>query len=425
MDAIQLEMGVVCNKLNGTVFEIISGYVQERFPDRFREIIEYVKRSTRGDDELSGAEAIETWMQDTCFSPPPHHRELDSLIRLHASLLSHQERIMLVEYWQKAAMEGLTFKLNELLKRYQAVKNTHTSLYHDSDRLLLQSVDILGITTIGLVNNADLIRKLDVKVMVCEEAGEVLESHVLTALLPSIQHVILIGDHLQLRPRVSTKTLSKEFGREEAGRYNLDESLFERLAGIQFPIKITGTNELARAGFPIGQLDTQRRMHPSISTLVRNTLYPELKDHERTTTYPTIAGMKRRLFWMTHENYEDPSDMGEPMQSKTNEWEADMVASLVTYISRQGVYKSGEIAVLTPYISQMRMLIEKLESIVDYDINERDLADLDPSDDEDEGADNSQAPNKQKNSRVRKSKIGDRVRIATVDNFQVSSQKIA
>ncbi len=43
-----------------------------------------------------------------------------------------------------------------------------------------------------------------VQVVVVEEAAEVLESHVLSALSSSVEQLILIGDHLQLRPKVET-----------------------------------------------------------------------------------------------------------------------------------------------------------------------------------------------------------------------------
>lgn len=41
------------------------------------------------------------------------------------------------------------------------------------------------------------------KVLVVEEAGQVLEAHVLATLCPSIEHVIAIGDPLQLRPNLN------------------------------------------------------------------------------------------------------------------------------------------------------------------------------------------------------------------------------
>jgi hypothetical protein len=36
----------------------------------------------------------------------------------------------------------------------------------------------------------------------------------------------------------------------------------------------------------------------------------------------------------------------------------------VSHLGRQGKYKPGEIAVLTPYVGQLRLLKDKLEKIV-------------------------------------------------------------
>ncbi len=48
-----------------------------------------------------------------------------------------------------------------------------------------------------------------------EEAGQVLEAHVLATLFPSIQHIIAIGDPQQLRPTVNSygepKHLTSQF----------------------------------------------------------------------------------------------------------------------------------------------------------------------------------------------------------------------
>ncbi|CAB5368199.1 unnamed protein product [Rhizophagus irregularis] len=68
------------------------------------------------------------------------------------------------------------------------------------------------------------------KIILCEEAGEVLEAHILSALTPSTQHLILIGDHNQLRPHIATHYLSCDSSIGK--KYGLDESLFERLDDI-------------------------------------------------------------------------------------------------------------------------------------------------------------------------------------------------
>jgi hypothetical protein len=41
--------------------------------------------------------------------------------------------------------------------------------------------------------------------VVCEEAAEVLESHILASLSPQTEQLILIGDHEQLRPKVEVR----------------------------------------------------------------------------------------------------------------------------------------------------------------------------------------------------------------------------
>jgi superfamily I DNA and/or RNA helicase len=83
--------------------------------------------------------------------------------------------------------------------------------------------------------------------MVVEEAGKVFEAHLLAALSRSTQHLILVGDHEQLRPKAQVYELQAVSGR----RLDLDVSLFERLA--------------KQPGFPCRTLQVQRRMNPQIS----------------------------------------------------------------------------------------------------------------------------------------------------------------
>ena len=44
--------------------------------------------------------------------------------------------------------------------------------------------------------------------MIVEEAGQVLESHILGSLVESVEHLILIGDPRQLRPTLNNYGLS-------------------------------------------------------------------------------------------------------------------------------------------------------------------------------------------------------------------------
>ncbi|CAG8847015.1 6234_t:CDS:2, partial [Racocetra persica] len=56
----------------------------------------------------------------------------------------------------------------------------------------------------------ELIMNLEPKILIIEEAAETVESHIITALTPSIEHLILIGDHKQLRPNISVHELAEK-----------------------------------------------------------------------------------------------------------------------------------------------------------------------------------------------------------------------
>jgi superfamily I DNA and/or RNA helicase len=103
------------------------------------------------------------------------------------------------------------------------------NVHAESSRRTLQEADVIGMTTSGLAGRISLLKRLPCKVLICKEAGEILEPHMISALLPTIEHCIQIGDHEQLRPSVSNfDELSLE---SERGKlHQLDKSQFERLS---------------------------------------------------------------------------------------------------------------------------------------------------------------------------------------------------
>ena len=81
-------------------------------------------------------------------------------------------------------------------------------------------------TTTGAAKYKKILQQISSKIMVVEEAAEILESHIFTSLNPDIQQLVLIGDHQQLRPSLNAFELAEY--------YNLDLSMFERLINNNF-----------------------------------------------------------------------------------------------------------------------------------------------------------------------------------------------
>lgn len=329
-------------------------------------------------------------------------RDIPTLEQSDLWEMNQPERLVLFEYWMKRIRDPIILLISELHEEYSGHIQERSKVSNEVSIRCLGQANVIGLTTTGLAKNIKLLRSLSSKVLLCEEAGEVLEAHILTALLPSLEHAILIGDHLQLRPQINNYELQST---NPCGvQYSLDMSLFERLV---IPPHATDPR------FPFSSLETQRRMHPSISALIRPTLYPDLNDSEGVHMYPQVVGVKKRLFWMHHEQLEAGASVQDPLNtSHSNDFEVEMTTALVSHLVRQGEYQQGQIAVLTPYLGQLHRLRHRMASIFEISLNERDRDELAALEIDGDVSSTSSPQNASKSSLLKT------IRIATVDNFQ-------
>jgi superfamily I DNA and/or RNA helicase len=169
-------------------------------------------------------------------------------------------------------------------------------------------------------------------VVMLEEAGEILESHTLMAMTPETKQLILIGDHMQLRPKVESYRLREE-GRQG---FKFDVSLFERL--------------VLSKQVPMVQLNVQHRMRPSISRFVRELTYPTLEDHPSTRGRKSVYGVARDVLFLEHEYMEraDAESATLGSNSKVNEYEAAMAARIAKHFVIQGKERAESIGMLSP-----------------------------------------------------------------------------
>jgi AAA domain len=180
---------------------------------------------------------------------------------------------------------------------------------------------------------------------------------------------------MQLRPKVQNHELSSENQRRVL-KYNLDISLFERLCTSG--IRSTTEDNLK---FPFTRLTVQRRMQPDIADLIRRPLYPELEDHPMVHTYPQVPGMYHRLYWLDHSHREDGSgEFDIKGTSHSNDYEVEMVKQLVSHLSKQGCYNDGDLAVITPYVGQLRKLRNELSNTFSVRMSEKDQDEIETID---------------------------------------------
>ncbi|KAI9930023.1 hypothetical protein MW887_011833 [Aspergillus wentii] len=236
---------------------------------------------------------------------------------------------------RKLAKEKLLLDFRKLLALYNTNCDDLQIGKWERDHLILQNTKVIGMTTTGLSKYRGLISSLKPKVILIEEAAEVIEAPISVACLDSLQHLILVGDHQQLRGHCSVQDLEGE-------PFFLDTSMFERL--VHNRIKYV-------------TLRRQRRMAPEIRQLLEP-IYGDLQDHPSVQKRPQVPGMgKVRSFFFSH-SWPENSDS---MYSKFNEIEANMVVGFFVHLVLNGV-PVKDITILTFYNGQRKRLLKMLRN---------------------------------------------------------------
>ncbi|RAL10327.1 putative NF-X1 finger and helicase domain protein [Aspergillus homomorphus CBS 101889] len=387
----------------------LKSYLEQHQPYHYAQLFAQDADGFQRSRKRNPGRTIQSWLKAGSKSraqPTP----IQKLAKVHVDAMTAAERKALHAHWIYDYRQKTHLRAQAALHHHLETKASWDRIRDEIDLRCLKAADVIGVTSTGLARNLEMLRRLPSKVLVCEEAGEVLEAHLLTSLLPSLEQVILIGDHQQLRPQIQNYALSRE---SQAGaQYALDRSLFERLVEPDDGVGVQ---------IPFCTLETQRRMHPSISQLIRDTLYPRLQDAPSVLTYPEVVGIRKRLFWLDHRVPEGHASSEDAMAtSHWNDHEIQLTIALVNHLLRQGTYQSGDIAVLTPYLGQLHRMRRKLSQSFTITVGERDQDDLDNAGFIEDEAEETSLDTK----RFARSTLLHALRVATIDNFQGEEAKV-
>jgi hypothetical protein len=339
--------------------------------------------------------------------------------------------------WFRAIHEDRIGDFAKLVAQLRIEQQKLAALKLMRKKIALEGRRIIGCTTSGAAKHAELLEHVRSGVLVVEEAGEILESHILTAFSSHPKHLIMIGDHEQLRPKGKQHTCiclrcctahdahcffrslsvvdTYELTCEHRNGYDLNRSMFERLV---------------KSGFPMVALSKQHRMHDDIAQLVRTMTYPQLVTAAYITdaTRPHPMGLQHRITFFNHNHLEDSyagmkQRDGDATDSKVNSKEAELVVRTAIYLLKQG-YKQNQLVILTPYLGQLQVLKEELRKralqAVISELDQQDLLKaeqkaklLNPA-----AAAAAAAQQKLQGSSSSSSSSSPLIKISTVDNFQ-------
>ena len=257
--------------------------------------------------------------------------EVEELLKKHEDLkdIAPAYRGSVYDYFQKIVTERITTAIREYgFKTKELAKELKVGRWQ-VDHEILRDSRVIGLTTTGLSKYRGLVTSLKPKIVLIEEAAETLEPYVAVACFESLEHLILVGDHQQLRGHCNNSDL-------EGVPFHFDMSMFERLV---------------KNGIPFTQLRTQRRMRPEIRQLI-NPIYPDLEDHLSVLDRKDVPGMGDVNVHFFHHKWHEAND---DALSKKNELEARMIAEFFAHLVYNG-FEPKQITVLTFYNGQVKYL---------------------------------------------------------------------
>ncbi|ODA84192.1 hypothetical protein RJ55_02710 [Drechmeria coniospora] len=242
-------------------------------------------------------------------------------------------------YLYKKMLDAATIQVQRIVRELDvSCRNLTAARWETSVRAIRDDgVRILGCTTTGLAKYRGLIAALQPRIMLVEEAAEAREGNIAAALYPTLDQLVLVGDHQQLVPQVQVHELCVE-------PHRLNVSLFERLVNIKIPYCA---------------LRVQRRMVPTLRRVVQ-TFYPNLEDHESVTRpalRPPVPGMGDCRLWWFQNRW--TQSRGADGYSYANPREAEMIVSFVRYLVQNGV-RPQQVTVLAYYSAQVELIKRRM-----------------------------------------------------------------
>ena len=247
--------------------------------------------------------------------------------------LSQPDRLRMYLFWVENYRDRYRAEIHRSELEYEQLCEELETIRFEEEEQVIRQATVVGMTTSGAARYHSVLRRIAPKIVVIEEAAEVMEAHIITSLSKHTKHTILIGDHKQLRPKATVYELAQ--------KYNLEVSLFERMVMNNIDCK---------------RLSIQHRMRPEIAALTKRIYDHDITDHESVCHFPNISGVRHNLFFIDHSQPETRIDF---LQSYSNQHEADFVVALCNYLLLQG-YEREQITILTMYTGQLLLLQEKM-----------------------------------------------------------------
>lgn len=291
------------------------------------------------------------WVQDVEVKSK---NELVSYLRRTFNIRQTEEEKILdlwnskIEDEPEVENDFINVRTKKLYRIAKVTREWHRRLgkLDDFDEIFARRASLVAATCLGIASRHCL-NNMSFDWVIVDEAGRATPPELLVPIIRG-KKIILVGDHKQLPPVVTTeleKYKLKEIGLKKS---DLEKSLFEELI-----------NKIPPEAKTI--LTAQFRMHPTIAALISNVFYPAegiltKTDPEKKRHY--MSWWPKTVIWLNTQKYPNNQET-DASPSKRNYVEAQVIKKTLEYI-KECYENAGEgsisIGVISGYDAQKSLL---------------------------------------------------------------------
>ncbi|CAD8152872.1 unnamed protein product [Paramecium pentaurelia] len=248
--------------------------------------------------------------------------------------LNYNDICEIIKYLKYLKYQEDCLLFEKIYRKFKKMSQTLNDLNDSFHIKKLNEYEIIGVTFSDAAYYNNILTQLNSKVLIIEEADEVLKSDITTILTNNVKRLILIGNEVNLANSFNSYH-----------QKNID--LFRRLN----PNTIFRENKI-----PQVILSTQRRMEARINDFVSMFDTKNYLDDQiliQISNKKEIIGLNSNIFIFNHYQLEQIDS-----KSKENAEEAEMIFQMVQYLIQVG-YKESQITILSIFQKQVQGLKKK------------------------------------------------------------------
>ncbi|XP_072177875.1 NFX1-type zinc finger-containing protein 1-like [Diadema setosum] len=236
------------------------------------------------------------------------------------------EKWKIYRFWVAMYEQEVSHRILDICQEVDNIMHEVAKGCRASEYSVFRAASVLGMTASATVANHDVLRYVQPRIIIVDQAQDVAEAALISTLSPDCRQLILLGEcEPNVEPDVAVSAL--------ASRSDVKISFFQRILD---------------KNYAVNNLKIQHRMRPEISKFLKREMYPDLMDGSSVTRFSNVPGVAENVYFLRHGL----------TGNEASKHEAEFLSELCQYVTLQG--HNGDISVLVNSVQQQEQVKEIL-----------------------------------------------------------------